>query len=137
MTEPPPTAPSLRLSQHPNEHRSKSPVLLAVDQELGGGATLRVAPELSDPVGSLEVWEAEDVEEFGAGTGAEGLEALTESALKLVGSHGRRLTLSLGRRGEWLCRERRTMGSSSTWIRLRGFPSKRLGAADTLTTSTP
>ena len=31
------------------------PVLLAVDQELGEGATLRIAPELSDAVGPLEV----------------------------------------------------------------------------------
>ena len=39
--------------------------LLAVDQQLGEGATLRVAPELSDPVGSLEVGEHEDVEQLG------------------------------------------------------------------------
>src|SRR5512132_1432018 len=48
---------AVRFSQHPNEHRSKGPVLLAVDRQLGEGATLRVAPELSDPVGSLEVRE--------------------------------------------------------------------------------
>jgi len=35
------------LSQHPDERRSQDPVLLAVDQEFGEGATLRVAPELS------------------------------------------------------------------------------------------
>jgi hypothetical protein len=34
---------------------------------------LRVAPELSDPVGSLEVREHEDVEQIGAGSGTEGL----------------------------------------------------------------
>jgi hypothetical protein len=43
------------LTQHPDEHRSERPVLLAVDQELGEGPALRVAPELADPVGALEV----------------------------------------------------------------------------------
>jgi hypothetical protein len=37
-------------------------ILLAIDQELGESATLRIAPELSDPVGSLEVGGHEDVE---------------------------------------------------------------------------
>jgi hypothetical protein len=53
----------------------------------GEGAGRRVAPELSDPVGPLEVGEHEDVEEFGAGCGTEGVQPLAESALKLVGSH--------------------------------------------------
>jgi len=52
----------LLLPQHPDEHSAERPILLAVDQELGEGATLRVAPELSDPVGSLEVGQHEDVE---------------------------------------------------------------------------
>jgi hypothetical protein len=47
----------LALSQHPDEHRPQHPILLAVDQQLGELATLRVAPELADPVGSLEVGE--------------------------------------------------------------------------------
>jgi hypothetical protein len=55
--------------QHPDEHRSEDPVLLAVDQELGEGAALRVGPEPADPVGSLEVRKREDVEKFGAGAG--------------------------------------------------------------------
>jgi hypothetical protein len=46
------------LSQHPDEHRPEhrpeSPVLLAVDYQLGEGAALRVAPELADPLGALE-----------------------------------------------------------------------------------
>jgi hypothetical protein len=62
--------------QHPDQHRPQRPVLLAVDQQLGKGATLRVAPELSDPVGSLEVGEHQDVEQFGAGSGAERVQAL-------------------------------------------------------------
>jgi len=41
--------------QHPDEHRPKYAVLLAIDQELGEGAALRVAPELADPVDALEV----------------------------------------------------------------------------------
>jgi hypothetical protein len=41
---------SVSLPQHPDEHRSEGPVLLAVDQQLGEGTRLGVAPELSDPV---------------------------------------------------------------------------------------
>jgi hypothetical protein len=62
---------------HPDEHRPECPVFFAVDQELGEGATLRVAPELANPVGPLEVGEHEDVEEFGAGSRTERLQALT------------------------------------------------------------
>jgi hypothetical protein len=54
------------LPQHPDQHRSERPVLLAVDQQLSEGPALRVAPELSDPVGSLQVREHEDVEKLGA-----------------------------------------------------------------------
>jgi len=39
-------------------------------------SVLRVAPELSDPVGAVEVGEHEDVEELGAGSRAEGVQAL-------------------------------------------------------------
>ena len=42
------------------------PILLAVDQEFGEGATLRVAPELADPVGSLDVGQHQDVEQVRA-----------------------------------------------------------------------
>ena len=59
----------------------------AVDQELGEGATLRIAPELADPVGSLEVGEHQDVEQLGAGSWAEGVDTFAESALEFVGSH--------------------------------------------------
>jgi hypothetical protein len=52
----------LALPQHADEHRPKRPILLAIDQELGESATLRVARELSDPVGSLGVGGHEDVE---------------------------------------------------------------------------
>jgi len=38
---------ALGLPQYADEHRSEGPVLLAVDQELGEGAGLRIAPELS------------------------------------------------------------------------------------------
>jgi hypothetical protein len=65
-----------RLPQHPDEHRPERPVLLAVDQELGEGAALRVASELADPVGSIEVGEHQDVEEFGAGDGTERVKPL-------------------------------------------------------------
>jgi hypothetical protein len=65
--------------------RTQRPILLAVDQQLGEGATLWVPPELSDPVSSFEVGQHEDVEEFGARSGAERVNALSDPALKLVG----------------------------------------------------
>jgi hypothetical protein len=55
-----------RTLAHPYQHRSEGPVLVAVDQEFGEGAALRVAPELADPLGAVEVGEAQDVEELGA-----------------------------------------------------------------------
>jgi hypothetical protein len=54
------------LPQHADEHRSEYPILLAVDQKFGECATLRVAPELADPVGPIEVGEHQDVEQLGA-----------------------------------------------------------------------
>jgi hypothetical protein len=66
----------IALPQHPDQHRPERPVLLAVDQQLGEGAALRIAPELSDPVGSLEVGEHQDVEELGAGSRTKGIQAL-------------------------------------------------------------
>jgi hypothetical protein len=80
-------ASSIGLPQHPDEQRPQCPVLLAVDQQLSESAALRMAPELADPVGALEVREHEYVEELGAGSGAEGFGALPESALEFVGPH--------------------------------------------------
>ena len=37
----------IRFAQHPDEHRPKRPILLAVDQELGEGAALAVTSELA------------------------------------------------------------------------------------------
>jgi hypothetical protein len=68
--------PAIGLTQHPDEHRPEDSILLAVDQELGEGAALRVAPELADPVGPVEVGEHENVEQLGAGSRAEGVQAL-------------------------------------------------------------
>ena len=48
-----------------------------VFDDLGEGAALWVAPELTDPVGSLQVGEHQDVEQFGAGSRTECVEALT------------------------------------------------------------
>jgi hypothetical protein len=59
----------VRLPQHADKHRPKDPIFLAVDEELGEGTALWVAPELSDPVGALEVREHQDVEQLGAGSG--------------------------------------------------------------------
>jgi hypothetical protein len=52
----------LHLPQHPDEHRPERPILLSVDQQLGAGAALRVAPELADPFGALKIGQHEDVE---------------------------------------------------------------------------
>jgi hypothetical protein len=63
--------PAVGLPQHADQHRPQRSVLLAVDQALGKVPTLRVAPELADPLGAFEIGEHQDVEQFGAGSGAE------------------------------------------------------------------
>jgi len=60
---------------------ARSPILLEVDQQLREGAVLRDPLELTDPVGSLEVGEHQDVEQFGARRETQGVEARSESAL--------------------------------------------------------
>ena len=72
--------------QHPDQHRSERPILLAVDQQLGEVATHWVAPELSDPVGWLEVGEHQDVEQLGAGSGAESVQLLSGVSFEVHGS---------------------------------------------------
>jgi hypothetical protein len=89
-----PSVSPIRLPQHPNQHRSQRPILLAVDQQLGEGATLGVPPELADPVGLLEVGEHQDAEQLGARSGTEGVQAFPESALELIGTNGRKATPS-------------------------------------------
>ena len=49
-----------------------------IDQQLGEGPALRIAPELADPVGALEVRQRQDLEQFGAGSRPEGVQALSE-----------------------------------------------------------
>jgi hypothetical protein len=71
------------------------------DNEVGHGSILakQDEPSASDIailralVGRvrLEVGEHEDVEEFGAASGTEGVQAFPEAAFQLVRSHGRRL----------------------------------------------
>ena len=56
---------------------------------------MRIAPELADPVGPLEVREHEDVEQLGAGSWAEGVKAFLESAFELIGSHGRKADVEM------------------------------------------
>jgi hypothetical protein len=53
----------------PTSIARRDPILFALDQELGEGAALWVAPELADPVGSLEVGEHQNVEQLGAAGG--------------------------------------------------------------------
>ena len=73
-------------------------VLLQVDQQLTEGPRLRVPPELTDPVGPIEVGETEYVQELGACRRAERIETFSDSAFELIGSHGRRLQPSNRRR---------------------------------------
>ena len=68
---------ALVLPQHPDQHRPERPVLLAVDQQLGECPALGIAPEISYPVGPLEVGEHEDVAQLGAGSRPEGVQAFT------------------------------------------------------------
>jgi hypothetical protein len=78
------------LSQHPYEDRPERPVLLAVDQQLGEDAALRVAPELSDPLGPLEVGQHQDVQQLGARSRSERIQACPQTPLEFVRSHGER-----------------------------------------------
>jgi hypothetical protein len=45
-------------------------------RSFGEGPALRVAPELADPVGPVEVGQHQDVEKLGAGSGTERVEPL-------------------------------------------------------------
>jgi hypothetical protein len=47
-------------------------------------SSLRVPPELADPLHAVEVWEAKDVEELDASRRREGFESLAEDGLDLV-----------------------------------------------------
>ena len=67
-------------------------------QSISSSAKARLsglAPELSDPVGPLEVGEHQGVEQLGAGR-PEGVQALMELALELVGTHGTETAQSRG-----------------------------------------
>ena len=50
-----------------------------------------VPPVVADPVDPLEVREHEDVEQLGAGSGAEGVEMGLEPPFEFIRTHGRRL----------------------------------------------
>jgi hypothetical protein len=49
------------------------PVFLAINRELGEGPALWLGPELADALCSLEVVEHQNVEQFGTGSGTEGV----------------------------------------------------------------
>jgi hypothetical protein len=95
-------------------HRPKDPVLLAVDQEFGEGACLRVPPIGADPVGAVEVGEHQDVEQLGAGSRAESLQTLLQSTLKLVGTHEQETTPSRRPTGRW---RNSSQPCGSSWTR--------------------
>jgi hypothetical protein len=67
---------SAYFAEHPDQHRPERPILLAVDKELGEGAALGVASELAYPIGAIEVREHQDVEQLGAGSWTERVQAL-------------------------------------------------------------
>jgi hypothetical protein len=72
--------PPLHLRQQAEHHRPRRLVLLQIDHQLAEGPRLGVAPELADPVGSVEVGQHEDVEQLGASGRREGLQALRSAA---------------------------------------------------------
>ena len=75
-----------RSVQHPGEQRS----VRSCSQSIRSSAKVRVLglPQYeSDRVGAVEAGEHQDVEQFGAGSGAEGVQAFLESALELIGTH--------------------------------------------------
>jgi len=67
--------------------RTRTPLRTHRPKELSKNLGLEIPPARADPVGSLEVGEHEDVEQFGAGSGTEGVQALTEPALELLKVH--------------------------------------------------
>ena len=69
------------LPQHPDEHRPQCPVFLAVDQHSGEGAALGVVPELTDPVGSVEVGGHQDVKQLRPGSRTESIEPIAQDSL--------------------------------------------------------
>jgi hypothetical protein len=83
---------SIHLYQQPEDDRPGGLVLLQVEQQLAEGTHFWVAPELADPLDSVEIGEAQDVEEFGASRRREGLETSPESRLNLLEGHGASVT---------------------------------------------
>jgi hypothetical protein len=102
------------------EHRPQRPILLAVDQKLGEGAALRVAPELADPIGPFEVGEHEDVEQLGAGSR---LSASRRSHSCLSSSFGRMRSGDYGVAGQRETAGPPSIASFDEGGRLRGFRS--------------
>ena len=78
--------------QHPDEDGPEPSILLAIDQQLGESAALRVGPELADAVGSLEVGEQEDMEQLGPSSLRQGVQPLLQLLFELVGAHEGSLT---------------------------------------------
>ena len=74
-------------AQHPDEHRSQYPILLAVDQELGEGAALRVPQKSPIRSARSKSGSMRTVEEFSAGSGTERVQALPPLLLKLIRTH--------------------------------------------------
>ena len=76
------------LPQHADQYRPERSILLAVDEQFGEGAALRVAPELADAVGAIEVGEHQDMKQLGAGSWPEDISAFTELSFDLPEVHG-------------------------------------------------
>jgi hypothetical protein len=54
--------------------------------------TLRITSELADPPGAIEVGEHQDVEQLGARSLSEDVQAFSESAFEFIWTHGREAT---------------------------------------------
>jgi hypothetical protein len=75
-----------RMPRHDACEQAVAVLELAVDQQFGEGARLGVSPVGADPVGRSKSGH-QDVEQFGAGSKTEGVQALPESALEFIGSY--------------------------------------------------
>jgi hypothetical protein len=82
---------ALALSQHPNEHRPECRVPYGVLKEFGKPCSRSGTAIAADLGGALRFGKHQGVKQLGAGSGAESVEAGTELALELIGSHDGRL----------------------------------------------
>jgi hypothetical protein len=86
--------PALDLPQHPRQHRPKRLILLAVDQELGEPCGSADNSRIRRSARPLEVGQREDVEQLGAGSRPERIQALPQAAVDFARAHSARAKLA-------------------------------------------